>query len=163
MNTCFISKDNKQQELQQIKIMLEINKYTPHILKNKKLKNNKHKTINTEKPKLGTFTYIGRETRTIARHFKNTNLRLGYTTKNTIQNHLQPRRPNTEKHSKSGLYKLSCKECQLQYIGKGGRNFKIRYEYKEHIQATRNNKPISKHSQHVLNIQHTYNTIKNMA
>jgi hypothetical protein len=35
---------------------------------------------------------------------------------------------------KPGVYKLKCIDCPQQYIGKTGRNFKMRYE--EHIRDT---------------------------
>jgi hypothetical protein len=74
MNTYSISKNNKQHELQQIKTILENNKYPPHILKNKKFKNkNKYNTINTtQKPKWDTFTYIGQTGRNFKIRYKNT-------------------------------------------------------------------------------------------
>jgi hypothetical protein len=116
-------------------------------------------TPNTiQKQKLATFTYIGKETRTITRLLKDTNIRIAYKTENTMQNHLQPRKHETDKHNKSGIYQMKCKGCQQRYIGQTGINFKTRY--KEHIQAMRSNKPNSRYSQHILDTQHTYGTME---
>jgi hypothetical protein len=140
------------------KTILVNNKYPPHINKNRKFKNKiKHNAPNpTQKWKWATFTYIGKETRTIARLFRNTNLWIGCITKNTIQYQLQPRKPNADKYSKSGIYQLSCNECPLKYIGQTGRNFRTRY--KEHVQAIWCNKPNSKYSQHTYNTMTYYTT-----
>jgi hypothetical protein len=103
------------------------------------------------------FTYVRKETRIITRLFKNTNARIAYKTKNTIQNYLQLKKQNTDKYNKSGMYQMKFNECQLRYIEQTGRNFRTRN--KEHIKAIRSNRPNSKYSQHILDTQHTYGTI----
>jgi hypothetical protein len=84
MNTYSISINNKYQEIfvQHIKIILQNNNYpTIHIPKHR-TKQNKNKTSNIiQKQKWATFTYVGKETRTIPRLFKNTNIKLAYKTK----------------------------------------------------------------------------------
>jgi hypothetical protein len=47
-------------------------------------------------------------------------------------------------------------DCPLKYIEQTGRTFQIRYEYKEHIPACRNNNGNSGYSNHILNIGHSY-------
>jgi hypothetical protein len=161
MNTYPISPNKKHREQQNINTILKNNKYPQYT--HTKNNNNNNRNTNTErttqKTKWATFTYIGKETRTITRLFINTNIKIAYKTNNTIQKYLQPQKPNTDIYNNSGIYLLSCNDCPLQYVGQTGRNFKT--TYKEHIQAIRNNKPNSKYAQHILDTQHTYSTIEN--
>jgi hypothetical protein len=129
MNTYPISTENKHNESQFIKTILHNNKYPLQIHIHKKPKQTKNTTPNTAyKQKWGTFTYNGNETRTITRLFKNTNIRTAYETKNTIQNHLQPKKHDIDKYNHSGIYQIKCNSCQLKYIGQTGRNFRTGYK-----------------------------------
>jgi hypothetical protein len=146
--------------MQLINTILHSNGYPSqtHIHKKRQSKN---RTSNTsQKQKWITFTYIGNETRTITRLFKNTNLRIAYKTNNTIRNHLQPKNHDTDKYKYncSGIYQIKCNSCQLKYIGQTGRNF--RTPYKEHIRAIHSNKTTSRYAQHILDTRHTYGTIE---
>jgi hypothetical protein len=105
-----------------------------------------------------TFTYIGKKTKAITTLFKNTNIRIEYKTRNTVQNILQPRKHDIDKYNNIGIYQMKCNSCQLRYIGQTGRNFTTRY--KEHIQAIRSSRPNSKYAQHILDTQHTYGTME---
>jgi hypothetical protein len=105
------------------------NQYPEEIFnkKNRSKYNNKKRTI---------FTYIGRETRRITKIFKTTNLKIAFKTTNTIQNHLcnlKERNHRKDPFHNSGIYQLTCKECNQKYIGQTGRTFKTRYN--EHINA----------------------------
>jgi hypothetical protein len=65
-----------------------------------------------------TFTLFGNETRHITNIFKHTNLRVAFKTKNNIQNHLQHNNLDyihTEKLSQSGVYQLTCPDCNKKY------------------------------------------------
>jgi hypothetical protein len=119
-------------------------------------------TINTThlthlKKEWATFTYHGPDTRTITKLFRKTNLKIAYRTTNTIKHHLKPKNQITDIYNKSGVYQLKCNECPIKYIGQTGRTSKARF--KEHIQDIRTNKSNTKFAQHILNIEHTYNTI----
>jgi hypothetical protein len=105
------------------------------------------------------FTYIGNQTRTITRLFKNTNLSIAYRTNNTIKNHLCISNYNTDKYSRSGIYELKCNSFPLKYIGQTGCNFRTRYS--EYIQAIHYNKTASKYAKHILETGHAYGTIEN--
>jgi hypothetical protein len=104
MNTYPISTERKHCKLQLIKTILQNNKYPPQTYLNttKQSKNIIPNTI--QKQKLATFTFIGKETITITRLFKNTNIRIAYKTKNKIQIHLLPRKHDTDKYNNSGLF-----------------------------------------------------------
>jgi hypothetical protein len=79
MNTYPISKENRNQEFQHIETILHNNNYPTQTYLKIRTTMNKNKTPNTQKQKYATFTYIGRETRTITNLLKNANR-----TKNTI-------------------------------------------------------------------------------
>jgi hypothetical protein len=77
LNKYPITRNNKQLELQHINTILQNNNYPPHIDINTKKKHNKNTPRNaTQKKEWAIFTYVGTETRTITRLFKNTNLRI---------------------------------------------------------------------------------------
>jgi hypothetical protein len=81
------------------------------------------------------FTNVGKETRHITKLFKNTTVKTAFRTNNTIKRILKPK-PLIElgnKYNSSGVYKLKCNDCHLQYIGQTGWSFLTRY--KEHIRA----------------------------
>jgi hypothetical protein len=89
-NTYPISTNNKHHKLQRINIILQNNNYPQFTHKNNRRKQNKNTTTSTtQKKKWATFTYIGKQTRTITKLFKDTHIKIAYKTKNTIQNHLR--------------------------------------------------------------------------
>jgi hypothetical protein len=87
-----------------------------------------------------TFTYTGKETRYITKLFKETEINIAFKTNNTIKRIIKtnPHIEHKNRYNSPGIYKLKCKDCPLQYIGKTGRSFNTRF--KEHIRAIRYNK-----------------------
>ena len=65
-----------------------------------------------------------------------------------------------DKRKKSGVYRLTCEECNACYIGQTGRNFDIRY--KEHHTSFRLNKRTSNFSNHFLDSGHSFPDITNL-
>jgi hypothetical protein len=155
MNTYPISTNNKLQESQHIETILINNDYPQHThISNKKKQNiTQQQTLQQNKEKWATFTYIGKETRTIAKLFRNAHTKIAYRTTNTIQKHLCEK-THDNVYNKSGVYQLKCGGCPKKYVGQTGRNFQTRY--KEHIHAIRSNNPNSKYAQHILETQHPY-------
>ena len=64
-----------------------------------------------------------------------------------------------DKYTQSGVYRLTCPDCNKAYVGQIGRNFLARYI--EHRLASRNNSHTSKFAQHLLEQAHSFNTIDN--
>jgi hypothetical protein len=56
------------------------------------------------------------------------------------------------------MYPYNLVNCPLNYVGQTGRNF--RAHFKEHLQVMQTNKSNSKFAQHVLDTQHTYDTVE---
>jgi hypothetical protein len=163
MNTYPIQ--NKHEERNIIKHIMNNNQYPEETFlkisisqkkKNYSLRNNNQDNIK----KWATFTYIGGETRNITRIFKTTNLKIAFKTANTIQNYLcnlkEPNHQN-DPYQNSGIYQLTCKECNQKYTGQTCRAF--RTGYIEHINGIRSNKSTSRYAQHILDNQHSYGTI----
>jgi hypothetical protein len=109
-----------------------------------------------QKTKCATFTYSGREVRKITNLFRDTNIKVTFRTRNTIQDILRPR-PQIDKYNRCGIYRLKCIDYPLKYVGQTGRTFNTRY--KEHIHNIRTNNSNTGYANHILNTGHTYGTI----
>ena len=104
--------------------------------------------------KWAKFTYVGRQTRTITKLFKNTSLKIAFTTDNTISKILtQKKDPNFNKFRISGVYQLTCHECNKKYIGQTGISFEKRFQ--EHLRDYKSRHGNSKFAQHLLDNKHS--------
>jgi hypothetical protein len=161
-----LSEQNKEIELNIVKQIAQENGYTNSIL-NKKQHKTQNTTVNPEESiqqnkKWATFTYTGKETRYITKLFKETEINIAFRTNNTIKRILKTKPPieHKNKYNSPGIYKLKCKDCPLQYIGKTGRSFDTRF--KEHIRAIRHNKETSGYAKHILKSGHSYSSINDI-
>jgi hypothetical protein len=76
-----------------------------------------------------------------------------------MQHHLQWKENyDPDKYNHGGVYEISCKSCNLKYVGQTGRSCRI--HYKEHINAIHGNKTTSRYAQHILETGHTYGTVE---
>jgi hypothetical protein len=98
--------------------------------------------------------------------FKQTNLNITYRATNTVaeqtRQKIQPennKTDSTQDHKKSGIYKITCRTCNQEYIGQTNRNIAIRYS--EHIRYIRNNNPQSAYADHILKNRHEYGNLSN--
>jgi hypothetical protein len=112
----------------------------------------------TDTRKWATLTYVGKETRVIAKLFRNSNIRITYKTNNILQKHLQSKHTFPDKYKQCGIYEIKCNSCPKKYVGQTGRNFLNRF--KKHIHAIKSNKTTSKYAQHILESGHTYGKIE---
>jgi hypothetical protein len=134
------TKEAKEIELNTIRGILLNNQYNINesIKRPKPKQRNAHTDTQEQKTKWATFTYSGKEVRKITKLFRDTQIKIAFRTKNTIQNILKPQ-PHIDKYSRSGIYQIKCLDCPLKYIGQMGRTFNIRY--KEHVQAIKKKTP----------------------
>jgi hypothetical protein len=152
MCTYPITEKAKDAEMNNFKNILYNNDYDINLL-NKlsrpqhKRKQNTHNDTQQQKTKWATFTYNSKEIRAITNLFRDTEVKIAFRTRYTIQNILKPQ-PKIDKYNKSGIYQLKCLDCPLKYVGQTGRTFKTRY--KEHIHD-RIFKPYIKHWTHIRN------------
>ena len=61
-------------------------------------------------------------------------------------------------HSKTGVYKLNCNDCQQFYIGQTGRSFSSKFS--EHLKALTTNYIHSTFVTHLHNENHSYTNIE---
>jgi len=83
MSTYEVSPENKQRERRTIQQILSNNKYDPSIIK--EIKHKMKDQAQDVKIKWAKFTYIGREIRFITKAFKNTKVKITFTTENAIK------------------------------------------------------------------------------
>jgi hypothetical protein len=158
METYNLNAVNKEKENNTKQILCN-NKYIS-VLNKSTTTGNKVKQ-NTPKTKWAKFTYVGKETKFITELFRNTSLKIAFTTQNTIgkllskqQNH------NQNKFVKCGVYQLTCLDCNKNYIGQTDRPFHLRFQehFCDHKYA--NNK--SKFAQHLLDNKNSISPIENI-
>jgi hypothetical protein len=109
----------KRKEINTIYTIASNNGYDVHTTM--KLRQPKKKAVNqtkvTDNPlkdKWAKFTYIGKQIRTLTKIFKNTNIKIAYTTNNTIKKRCgitTQENKNENKYTNSGVYKLKCNTC----------------------------------------------------
>ena len=104
------------------------------------------KRMTTTIQKWATFTYIGKETTFITNLFKKTNLGIALCINTTIQRLLMQRQQTSDKYTQSGVYKLTCPDCNKAYVGKTGRSFAVRFN--EHKNAFKTNSHTSNFAKH---------------
>jgi hypothetical protein len=116
--------------------------------------------IDTQNKRWATFTYVGREVRSITNIFKHTNLQIAFTTKNNIGKLLSatPCGRNTDMYEKSGVCGLTCQACKRRYVGQTGRPFHVRF--KEHAQDYKPRTKKSYFAKHLLECDHPFHPIE---
>jgi hypothetical protein len=121
---------------------------------NDHITNKKAKRKDSQKTKWATILYVGRETNSIARLFKNTDVKISFTTKNTIQKLLAPKTHTLTKdrYDNNRVYKLSCPGCDKEYVGQTGRPFRVRFS--KHLHDYKYQNPKSKFALHLLEYNH---------
>ena len=139
MNTKHIIRNNGYNPIQLHNITTTTNTKT----------HSQHESQTTQKTKWVTFTYVGPQTKYITKLFKNTNLKIGYKTNNTIQKPLtQTNTSASDKFDNCRIYQLTCLDCNKQYVGQTGRSFRTRY--REHLRDFKYNSGNSKYEQHLI-------------
>ena len=83
-------------------------------------------TKNTENnTKWTTFTFCLPHIRKITNLFRHTNVKISYTCSNTVAQLTNPASGhNIPPHNKSGVYCLTCKPCNLSYVGQTRRTWR---------------------------------------
>jgi hypothetical protein len=118
-------------------------------------KRKKNKNKPTKKNKWAKFTYVGRETRCITKLFRNTNVKIAYTTNNNLGKLLSTQTAQKRnKYYYSGVYQLTCPTCNKKYMGQTGRPFLIRF--REHYNDYKYANNRSKSAQHLIDEGHSF-------
>ena len=76
-------------------------------------------TTSRHDTKWTTFTYASPQIRKTTNLFKHTNIKIAFKCNNTIAQLLKPanKTPHHTPYDRSGNYALTCKTCQLAYVG----------------------------------------------
>jgi hypothetical protein len=153
MNTYSLSDDNKEVENNTIKHILPINNYDVFFLK---LRSKTEHKVKHNKSKWAKFSCVGKETKFVTKLFKDSSIRVTFTTNDTISKSLSLKQNHPQKQNqfeKSGVYQLACPECSMRYSGQTGRPFRVRFQ--EHFLDYKyaNNK--SKFALHLLENKHS--------
>ena len=115
-----------------------------------------------KKTQWAMFTYVGKETRAIKKAFKNTNMKITYSTNNTIDKLLMTRRHHKKcKYEECGTYQLKCPICDRKYIGQTGRSIKIRFH--EHFRDFEHGNGKSSFAQHLIENGHSFGPMQDSA
>jgi hypothetical protein len=75
-----------------------------------------NKNTNPQYRKKTWATYTGKETKRITKLFKETPIKVGFRTQNTIQNIIKPY-SQTDKYEKRDICQMTHLDCPLKYIG----------------------------------------------
>jgi len=107
------------------------------------------------------FTFVGKETRLITKLFKDTNIKVAFTTDNTIGKRLKTKHKTDQNmYDKNGVYQLTCPNCEKKYTGQTGRTFKVRLQ--EHLRDYKHGNNRSKFAQHLLAYKHGIGPMENI-
>ncbi|KAK9496972.1 hypothetical protein O3M35_012832 [Rhynocoris fuscipes] len=165
LKTIPLNKENYERELQTIYNIAENNGYKKHTIDN--LLKPKTKKLNTDQDttnQYASFTYIGKNTYQLTNYFKKLGLQISklglqisFRTDNNIFRNINTQTNDQNVYDRSGIYKLTCPDCNQTYIGQTGRTLKDRY--KEHIRSFLKNRNDSNFANHLLRTGHEPGTI----
>jgi hypothetical protein len=110
--------------------------------------------------KWAIFTFFSPHVRKITNLFKHTNPKIGFGCFNTIPQLTKPAADHIPPHNKGGVYQLTCKTCNLSYVGQTSRKLKTRLQ--EHIRHIKTNNPQSAYAEHILHNRHEYGTLNEL-
>ena len=159
-----LSVKNYINELDHIKHLANINGYSENIINKlvcKHARNIKRKKLSTfyslsykeNIKKRVVFGFSGSLTEKLKHIFKQHDIDLVCTNNFKLSNILCNIKDKTEDINKAGIYEISCKDCELKYIGQTRRNIITRF--KEHCAHIKHNQPSkSAVAQHVLENNH---------
>lgn len=137
-----LSPNNFINELEHIKNIAHINGFYKSDIDNilrkhsHKLEINNLTTLNstTSDTQLIPFNYIPQITNKLKSIYKKQNLQLVFNNNNKLQNLLHNPKDKIETNNKSGIYKITCNNCDKIYIGQTKRSIITRFkEHRAHI------------------------------
>ena len=127
-----------------------------------KHKNEKKKKQKQKQKQNGPHLHVRRQTKFINKLYKNTNLKISLKYENTIGKLLTQNNKNTNfnKFNKSGVYQLTCQDCNKKYIGQTGRPFYVGFQ--EHFCDFKYGNGKSKFAKHLLDNRHSIALMENI-
>ena len=111
------------------------------------------------KKKISKVHITGKERNFITKMFKNTDVKVTFTTDNTIERRLLTKHGTDQsKYDKNGIYQLTCPDCKMKYTGQTGETYKIWFQ--EHLRDFKYGNNKSKFAQHLLENKHEFSPMK---
>jgi uncharacterized protein (UPF0335 family) len=156
MNTYKLNNENKQKEQQIIEQIAASNGFDTSAAKHINIHRKRRGEEKNNKELWAKFTYFGKETRAVTKLFKDTPIRVAYKVNNTIKKGLAPKPENPsrqQQYEKSGIYSLTCPDCNRKYVGQMDCAFRKRY--KEHFHYFKYNIKKSSFATHLLENNHS--------
>ena len=144
-------------ELKRIKQIAINNNYNPKTVDRIVRKFERAHEVNKDKKDkyVGSITYMGYQTKKIIKCFEKYDVDVAIKKTKTVFDHVKNN--NIEEIPilyKSGVYKLSCKDCEKVYVGETGRRFEIRME--EHAKGEGDRMTNSLNARHFMETGHTF-------
>jgi uncharacterized protein (UPF0335 family) len=141
IETYNLDQAKRQKEMDIVKQIIKSNKYDTQTL-NKICNKREKQEQDNRKKKWARFTHMVKETRYITKLFKNTDVKISYTTNNNLGKLLATRTDqNLDKYERNGVYQLECPSCNKKYIGQMALPFKVRFHEHYNNYKYRHNKP----------------------
>jgi len=159
LNSYQLFHEKREKERKIIQDILHNNGYNTSILSSvSSFKNHKNRT---EKTHWSKFTYFVKETTAVTKVFKNTRIKVTYSTNNTLEKLLTKKHhPLKDKYENSGIYQLTCPTYSKKYTGQTRRFFRTRFQ--EHLQDFRHGNGKSSFTQHLLENGHDIGPIEDI-
>jgi hypothetical protein len=159
MKTYKLTPESRLKQRDNIWQFLLNNKYSASSLE--KFNTEKRIGQDIQRKEWAKFTYIGKETRFVTTLFKNTNVKIAFTTDSTIEKCLTIKQGTPQsKFDRSSKHQLTCPEYKMKYTGQTGRPFKVRFQ--EHLRDYKYNTNKSKFTQHLIDNRHAIGTMEDV-
>lgn len=118
-------------------------------------------TPEREQPKRISMPYVPEITNKLKSVFKKHNFEIVHSSTNKLQNFIVQLKDKTKELQKSGIYEISCSECEEKYIGQTKRSVEVRF--KEHLTSVHKRRATkSAVALHALENNHTQWSIENV-
>lgn len=157
-----ISEHDRSKEIRKIITITTENGFPTHLIQ--QIINKKHFKLakneiypylkQTKRNKFITLTYFGKTTERIAYTLQRQNHQIAFKSHRKLSTLLFNAKDATDPIKKSGVYKLTCSECNSVYIGQTGRNFETRYQ--EHFRSFRLKHSNSTFANHIIDCNHRF-------
>ncbi|KAL1447597.1 hypothetical protein WDU94_009868 [Cyamophila willieti] len=158
---CTTDIEDLKHEIQTIRTIARNNGYKPETVNqihNKVINNiTRSEEERNEKQKFaGSIEYVGKDTKKIIKIFKQHNINVTTKSAKSVFSKVKNNPSNNQDNTKnSGVYQISCTECNTSYIGETGRQFNTRF--KEHHADFIHERRKSLFAEHFNHTKHTYN------
>jgi hypothetical protein len=147
LNSFHLQEKEYQQELNVIHNILYNNSFPIKPQKQAAHTKTQQQMTQTSMCKWATFTCVGKETSYITNIFRRIDLKIAFQTNHTTGILLSHKNPTPDEVLLSGVYKLTCPDCNKAYVGQTGKRFSICYN--EHKKAFHYVTHMSSFAQHL--------------